>query len=91
MDQIAGVLASSLLTGMLGATIPAVLGSRIGHFVPLAVGLSASIACTFALMGHDDSYIVYAVSVCTLTFMWMVFFPYSSSFQAATFSRRNSD
>ena len=80
MDQIAGVLASSLLTGMLGATIPAVLGSRIGHFIPLAVGLSASIACTFALMGHDDSYVVYAVSVCTLTFMWMVFFPYLMGF-----------
>jgi len=82
MDQIADVLASSLLTGMLGATIPMVLGSRIGHFVPLAVGLSVSIACTFALIGHHDSYDVYAVSVRTFTFTSIVFFPYLMGFMS---------
>jgi predicted MFS family arabinose efflux permease len=68
-------LAAALITGGLGSALAALLGRRLGYWLPQVIGFGGSIIATMT-MAYGQSVFSYALSACAVMGVWFFGLPY---------------
>jgi predicted MFS family arabinose efflux permease len=85
-QQVATALTLSQIAGVAGALLPALVGSRLGRWRPLTVGICGGALALSFLIGRFE-YAPFTLWVCVYNFFWNMTHPYLLG-SMASFDRR---
>jgi MFS family permease len=85
-QSVATALTLSQIAGVAGALLPAMVGSRLGRWRPLSVGISGGAIALVFLIGHFE-YLPFTIWVCAYNFFWNMTHPFLLA-SMASFDRR---
>src|SRR3569833_2936976 len=85
-QKVANALTLSQVSGVAGALLPAMLGSRFGRWRPLTIGIAGGAVALVFLIGHFE-YLPFTFWVCVYNFFWNMTHP-SLLGSMASFDRR---
>lgn len=74
-QQVATALTLSQIAGVAGALLPALVGSRLGRWRPLSVGIAGGAVALAFLVGRFE-YLPFTLWVCVYNFFWNMTHPY---------------
>jgi hypothetical protein len=74
-QQVATALTLSQIAGVAGALLPAMIGSRLGRWRPLSLGIAGGAVALAFLVGRFD-YLPFTLWVCAYNFFWNMTHPY---------------
>jgi predicted MFS family arabinose efflux permease len=85
-QHVATALTLSQIAGVAGALLPAAIGSRLGRWRPLTVGIFGGALALVFLIGRFE-YVPFTIWVCAYNFFWNMTHPYLLG-SMASFDRR---